>query len=242
MLLLTHFALSRKALESIECANKLVELGIKAATLNGWNRTAPFFTLDLSVLAQYTKYPYVLLLPQNKTEDLLEEHLKGLGIDVQRPYKAVGIKGDVGLGDTEVLFESGEVIKAQYVIGADGARSAVRTTVMSDILPSFHSTSRFASCVVSVSPTQMVSLSMSRSPKSCSQTSLFPTTAPLSQQTTSWRRHTMVLSSFSSHFQTTAIQGTRYTASASMYRQPSVLHHPTRPSRISRTTSTPMAL
>ena len=78
------------------------------------------------MLAQYTKYPYVLILPQNKTEEVLEEHLKGLGIDIQRPYKAIGIKGDVDeLGTTEVLFESGEVIKAQYVIGADGARSVV---------------------------------------------------------------------------------------------------------------------
>jgi len=78
------------------------------------------------VLAQYTKYPYVLLLPQNKTEDVLEEHLKGLGIEVQRPYKAIGIKADADeLGSTEVLFESGEIIKAQYVIGADGARSSV---------------------------------------------------------------------------------------------------------------------
>jgi 2-polyprenyl-6-methoxyphenol hydroxylase-like FAD-dependent oxidoreductase len=117
-----------KALETIDCADKLVELGIKGETLNVWNRTAKFFTLDVSVLAQYTKYPYVLLLPQNKTEDVLEEHLIALGIEVQRPYKAIGIKGDVDeLGSTEVLFESGEVIKAQYVIGADGARSAVST-------------------------------------------------------------------------------------------------------------------
>ena len=80
------------------------------------------------MLAQYTKYPYVLLLPQNKTENVLEEHLKGLGIEVQRPYKAIGIKADADeLGSTEVLFESGEIIKAQYVIGADGARSAVST-------------------------------------------------------------------------------------------------------------------
>ena len=84
------------------------------------------------MLAQYTKYPYVLLLPQNKTEEVLEAHLKGLGIEVQRPYKAVGIKGDVDeLGSTEVSFESGEVIKAQYVIGADGARSAVSTVRLS---------------------------------------------------------------------------------------------------------------
>ncbi|KDR73365.1 hypothetical protein GALMADRAFT_251984 [Galerina marginata CBS 339.88] len=120
-------AATLEALESIGCADKLVELGIKGETLNIWNRTARFFTLDVSVLSQYTKYPYVLLLPQNKTEDVLEEHLKGLGISVQRPYKAVGIKGDVDeLGNTEVLFESGEIIKAQYTIGADGSRSAIR--------------------------------------------------------------------------------------------------------------------
>jgi 2-polyprenyl-6-methoxyphenol hydroxylase-like FAD-dependent oxidoreductase len=136
MLSFTHFS-RFKALETIGCADKLVELGIKAESLNVWNRTAKFFTLDVSVLAQYTKYPYVLLLPQNKTEDVLEEHLKGLGIEVQRPYKAIGIKGDVDeLGNTEVLFESGEVIKAQYVIGADGARS-----VVSNIISSFLSIS-----------------------------------------------------------------------------------------------------
>jgi flavin-dependent dehydrogenase len=67
-----------------------------------------------------------LLLPQNKTEEVLEEHLRGFGIEVQRPYKAVGMQGDVDeFGNTQVLFESGEVVKAQYVIGADGARSAV---------------------------------------------------------------------------------------------------------------------
>ena len=67
-----------------------------------------------------------MLLSQSKTEEVLEDHLKGLGIEVQRPYNAVGIQGDVDeFGNTQVLFESGEVVKAQYVIGADGARSAV---------------------------------------------------------------------------------------------------------------------
>jgi 2-polyprenyl-6-methoxyphenol hydroxylase-like FAD-dependent oxidoreductase len=41
-------------------------------------------------------------------------------------YRVVGIQGDVDeLGNTRVLFESGEVIKAQFVIGSDGARSVV---------------------------------------------------------------------------------------------------------------------
>ena len=97
-----------------------------------WDRKAPILTLSIhEYLSSYTRYSYVLLLSQSKTEEVLEEHLKGLGIDVQRPYKAVGIQGDVDeFGNTQVLFESGEVIKAQYVIGADGARSAVSTVVL----------------------------------------------------------------------------------------------------------------
>jgi 2-polyprenyl-6-methoxyphenol hydroxylase-like FAD-dependent oxidoreductase len=95
--------------------------------LNVWDRKAPILSFSIhDHLSSYTKYPYVLLLSQSKTEEVLEEHLKGLGIVVQRPYKAVGIQGDVDeSGNTQVLFESGEVIKAQYVVGADGARSAV---------------------------------------------------------------------------------------------------------------------
>ncbi|KAF8802826.1 FAD/NAD(P)-binding domain-containing protein [Phlegmacium glaucopus] len=121
-------AATLEALESIGCADELVALGIKAEILNLWDRKSPFFTLNVSDgLSSYTKYSYTLVLPQNKTEEVLEEHLKGLGIDVQRPYKAIGIQGDIDeFGNTQVLFESGEVIKAQYVIGADGARSAIR--------------------------------------------------------------------------------------------------------------------
>ena len=122
---MTHY--DDKALESIGCADKLVELGIKAENLNVWDRKAPIFSFSIhEPLSSYTKYSYVLLLPQSKTEEVLEEHLKGLGIEIQRPYKAVGIQGDVDeFGNTQVSFESGEVVKAQYVIGADGARSAV---------------------------------------------------------------------------------------------------------------------
>ena len=128
--------LSTQALETIGCADKLVELGIKAESLNVWDRKAPIFTFSIhEPLSSYTKYSYVLLLSQSKTEEVLEEHLKGLGVNVQRPYKAVGIQGDVDdFGNTQVLFESGEVVKAQYVIGADGARSAVSIIIDSSTL------------------------------------------------------------------------------------------------------------
>ena len=119
--------LLQQALETIGCADKIVELGIKAGSFIIWDRKSHILTFSIhEPLSSYTKYSYVLLLSQSKTEEVLEEHLKGLGIEVHRPYKAVGMQGDVDeFGNTQVSFESGEVVKAQYVIGADGARSAV---------------------------------------------------------------------------------------------------------------------
>lgn len=140
----------QQALETIGCADKLVELGIKADSFNVWDRKAPIFTFSIhEPLSSYTKYSYVLLLSQSKTEEVLEEHLKGLGIEVQRPYKAVGMKGDADeFGNTQVLFESGEVVKAQYVIGADGARSAVSIIAYSVYHFFTHFYHRFVSCPV----------------------------------------------------------------------------------------------
>jgi 2-polyprenyl-6-methoxyphenol hydroxylase-like FAD-dependent oxidoreductase len=54
------------------------------------------------------------------------ERLRQLGREVQRPKAVVGMK-ESNDHYNEVTFESGEVIKARYVIGADGSRSTIRT-------------------------------------------------------------------------------------------------------------------
>jgi len=78
---------------------------------------------DFSSLADHTRFPYALLISQAETERTLEKRLNELGVTVQRPYKLKDMtKLDDGI---EVTFESGETIKARYVVGADGARSVV---------------------------------------------------------------------------------------------------------------------
>ena len=85
---------------------------------------------QFSYIAEYTRFPYVLILPQNITERILGEHLAGLGVQVFRPYKVTDLKpngSDEKLID--VFFESGEVMQVSYVIGADGSRSIVRPLI-----------------------------------------------------------------------------------------------------------------
>jgi flavin-dependent dehydrogenase len=47
-----------------------------------------------------------------------------MGIQIAKAEKAVGLRVDND-GNWNVSFESGKIVKARYVLGADGARSMV---------------------------------------------------------------------------------------------------------------------
>ncbi|KAE9391212.1 FAD/NAD-P-binding domain-containing protein [Gymnopus androsaceus JB14] len=119
-------AATLEALDTYGCASKLVELGIKAT---GWrisDRASSIIKTDLSYLSPYTKFPFALILAQTATEHVLEERLNELGGKVIRPCRVIGMKDSVHGKGMDVLFDSGEVVRAHYVVGADGARSTVR--------------------------------------------------------------------------------------------------------------------
>ena len=82
--------------------------------------------LDFDGLVGKTNFPYYLIVPQHITEDILAKKLKELGIPIFCPYKAIGMrKTPKDSRAVDVSFENGQSITAQYVVGADGARSAV---------------------------------------------------------------------------------------------------------------------
>ncbi|KAG6866908.1 hypothetical protein C0991_003823 [Blastosporella zonata] len=122
---ITIHAATLEALDSIGCAEALIALGIKGTGMQVSDRSTPFMRTEFASLSSYTKFPFVLLISQSTTEQVLEAHLKELGISVTRPEKAIGLKSNDD-GDLDVTFESGKVITAQYVLGADGARSVIR--------------------------------------------------------------------------------------------------------------------
>ncbi|KAF8228174.1 FAD/NAD(P)-binding domain-containing protein [Tricholoma matsutake] len=122
---MTIHASTLEALDSIGCAESLIRFGIKGQGIVLSDRSKTFLSVDFSCLAPYTRFPFVLLLPQTVTEDVLEARLQATAIQVVKAEKASGLRVSDD-GELEVSFESGKVIKANYVVGADGAKSSIR--------------------------------------------------------------------------------------------------------------------
>ncbi|HEY9855958.1 MAG TPA: FAD-dependent monooxygenase [Stenomitos sp.] len=89
----------------------------------------PQATVDLSVLADRTAYPGVMLLPQDRTEALLYERLKELGMsEVRFGHRLTSFEAGPAGVTVEVAPPSGASYRldAEYLVGCDGAHSMVR--------------------------------------------------------------------------------------------------------------------
>ncbi|WP_411823134.1 FAD-dependent monooxygenase [Leptospira sp. 'Mane'] len=74
-----------------------------------------------------TPFPFVLILPQDKTEKILAERLEELGGKVEWQTELISLKENSDSISAVVSGPNGEEkITARYIIGADGAHSAVR--------------------------------------------------------------------------------------------------------------------
>jgi 2-polyprenyl-6-methoxyphenol hydroxylase-like FAD-dependent oxidoreductase len=101
---------------------RLIDLGLELedfAIRAGDRKLIPVGFADLP-----TDYPFVTMIPQPVTEQVLLERLQELGGSVLRPYAATGLTQTAD--GAEVTLDSGDVIKAQYVVAADGMNSTIR--------------------------------------------------------------------------------------------------------------------
>ena len=81
--------------------------------------------LDFSFLD--TRYPFTLFLPQRRTEELLGDHLNELGVPLLPSHEVTGVRQHADGVEVDVVAPSGPAtITAAYVVGCDGAGSAVR--------------------------------------------------------------------------------------------------------------------
>ncbi|KAL0950373.1 hypothetical protein HGRIS_010338 [Hohenbuehelia grisea] len=122
---MTLHAATLEALEEIGLADKLVKLGIKGQEMKMRSHTSTLLSTKFSALKRHTKYPFLLLVPQNIVERILLDELERRGHRVLRPHKVIGLKA-LSEGHIIVSFEGGESMRAKHVVGSDGARSIVR--------------------------------------------------------------------------------------------------------------------
>lgn len=120
-------AATLEALESIGCVDAIIAKGVKGKGMMFNRNNATFISAEFrGLLAPYTRYDFVLLVPQTVVEDVLHAELVQQGVQVLRPQRVVGMASSTDYKGLNVTFESGEVITADYVIGADGKNSVVR--------------------------------------------------------------------------------------------------------------------
>ena len=106
----------------------MLERGHPIKKANLWDGSRIYEIADFTVLEGHTKYPFALNIPQHLTERVLGERVQEEGIHLRRPFKVVDVKANkLDRNYADVVFEDGQVVQARYVIGADGARSTVRT-------------------------------------------------------------------------------------------------------------------
>jgi 2-polyprenyl-6-methoxyphenol hydroxylase-like FAD-dependent oxidoreductase len=112
------------------------DLGVIQAILEA-GTPYPRFQLHLGPLAlrlgpmggrkqatEHVPYPNLWLVPQYRTEEILRQRLAALGRQVEfaKSFERVSA-GECGV---EVLLSTGELVRAEYLVGCDGGHSTVR--------------------------------------------------------------------------------------------------------------------
>lgn len=111
---------------------RMIEVGLKAPTWQFRDReTGPVATFDLSLLAGDTGHPYRVQCEQWKLMRFLAEELRRLpGTDIRFDHRVTSVRYDDDCATVTAQTSSGPVsIAGRYVVGADGARSAVRRSL-----------------------------------------------------------------------------------------------------------------
>jgi 2-polyprenyl-6-methoxyphenol hydroxylase-like FAD-dependent oxidoreductase len=113
-------------LEQHRVVEPFLALGHRARAANLYSNGHRLARLDFDPLQ--TRYPYLLFLDQSVTERLLAEHLATLGVTVERGVALTGLTQGASTVEVALSHADGrvEVAHAAYLIGADGAHSAVR--------------------------------------------------------------------------------------------------------------------
>ena len=116
--------------EAMGMVEKALAVGMRAKEARVYDREKLLMTLYPKSVGD-VPYPYVLTVPQSRTERLLLERLHELGGAAQRSRELVALRqeGDVVealIGDAQADGTKVQEMRARWVVGCDGSHSSVR--------------------------------------------------------------------------------------------------------------------
>jgi len=109
-------------------ADQVVAQGRKITKAQIWSNARQIAVLDFAQIP--SRFPYLLFLPQNETEELLTAHLRSLGVEIERQVELIGFENaDDGIGISAKMRYSDGIVERErfrWMVGCDGAHSTVR--------------------------------------------------------------------------------------------------------------------
>jgi len=133
-------ARSLDMLDRMGIVDKMVGTGIKANAMQMYAGHSKLFRVPFGDVD--SAFPFTLTTAQTETERVLGEHLQSLGVSVERGVELVALTQDgpdAKAAQLTLRHDDGstEQVSTSWVIGADGAHSAVRRLVGTKLAGSF---------------------------------------------------------------------------------------------------------
>jgi 2-polyprenyl-6-methoxyphenol hydroxylase-like FAD-dependent oxidoreductase len=123
-------ARTMEVLEPLGVTRDLLAEGVRVPIFRIRDRDRPLLTIDFSDIP--SSYRFTLMIPQNRVEEILLQHLEGLGCNVMRPRTLIRYTTSPSQVEAQIRVNDGSdqsikaLIKAQWLIGCDGMHSTVR--------------------------------------------------------------------------------------------------------------------
>jgi 2-polyprenyl-6-methoxyphenol hydroxylase-like FAD-dependent oxidoreductase len=133
--------------EPLDLAAPLVETGVHCTSVNLWARGQHATRFELLAGAELSRYPYMLVYPQDRHEQLLEARLADAGVKVERGIEVVALDG------TAATLSTGEQVDARFIAGCDGAHSIVRHAIGAEFSGGTYSNVFYVADVAARGPT-----------------------------------------------------------------------------------------
>ena len=116
----------------IDIAGEIVDRGLKMAAVTLWVAGKQRARVVFGDMGQgISPFPYALIFPQDEHERLLIDHLRAVGVAVERPVELIAFEDQGARVAARLRRPDGseEEIAAAFIAGCDGTHSIVRETL-----------------------------------------------------------------------------------------------------------------